>query len=220
MTNDNEIPLGRSFFIEVIFAGLVVFSIAVTIGLVTGAETGSVADWVAAIGTLAAFIAAIIAARYAANVVQIERRRDRLRDEALESAQAEMVAVWGEIQQDFAESERHWLAGVSSARMVIWNTSQLPIYNVDISSTVRLKVKGQPERSESMHATPRVIAPGDNFHLKIVDPFVPMSRVGFKLEPHTPYTVEFEITALFDDNAARRWRRKAEEPLERYTPPS
>jgi hypothetical protein len=121
---------------------LVVFGVAITIGLFTEAEAGSMADWVAAVATVAAFGAAILAARYAAGAFELESGRDAQFLAVQRRSQAALVAAWPD------KFIPHWdhhpdgtstiVEGITGGIAMLRNASDVPVTNVHVDFTVIL----------------------------------------------------------------------------------
>jgi hypothetical protein len=122
------------FALEVVLAGLVVFAVALTIGLVTGAESGSVAEWVGAISTLAAFLAAVVAAWFASKAYGREVARDRQLARDQRRRQAGLVAAWGATTQEAhhrtstdGSADVFETPSLTSLLLTVRNASELPV---------------------------------------------------------------------------------------------
>lgn len=225
----------RSFMIEVTIAGLMIFVLSVTIGIVTNADSGSVADWLAAISTLAAFVAAVIAARYAAQAVERERLRDERRDDSERRSEAASVAAWlNEMQYYLTASKVRFIS--VGAEMVqdpavagfipreihvtVRNLSPFPVtqFRAHLYFRHRQREEGEPIYIAT-YGLGRVM-PGDVEHLidsaYVCNAYYDVTTnfpAGENLAEY--YTV---LGWSFRDNSGRGWLRRPDAELEPVTP--
>lgn len=94
MSDEQPDRADTHLFVALVLTGLVVFAVAVGVGVVLGANPGSLADWVAAVSTFAALLAAAYAAVQTRRTFGLEQGRDAERVEQTRRAQAVQVAVW------------------------------------------------------------------------------------------------------------------------------
>lgn len=101
VSKENSSPRRWPGPVALVFTGLALCGLAVSAYRWFGDKGGTPADWLGALATLAAFLGAAWAvvygrraATHARETVEIERARDRAREEEQRRAQADKVAAW------------------------------------------------------------------------------------------------------------------------------
>lgn len=114
---------------------------------------GSIAEWISAIAALGALVAAVFAARVSKRLFVTEIGRDAKSEEREIREQASRVAAWCAAFPPQAEGERLVRA------LHILNSSDEPVYEVEVCSTYSMKQIADPEPQKPLHLA--ILPPGE-----------------------------------------------------------
>lgn len=195
--------------VYVLFGTLLVFMLAITVGIVTDADSGALAEWVIAFTMLGALVAGLVGAWFAVRAYETTSRRDRRYAAERRAEQASRVAAW--IGVDEAGYQLPGSSGVVHERGVLLrNGSDLPVYAVG----VWLLVDGAPVSRERLVGT---VTPAAEGLLLLFD--YDEDDAGWRDHAVTRVDADFAVGLAFRDAAGRPWWRAASGALKRGLPP-
>jgi hypothetical protein len=191
---------------------------------------GDYPTWIAAIGSFALVLSAVWAALMAKRLYKVEVVRDQVsRDREIRSQAA---FIWGWVLADPLQvpsnSTEHLY--IPSVEAVVYNRSELPIYNVNI--TWRLvnqfpNIDGLMMLDVALRTgSADLIYPNSEYHFRVPEKLIyyPNSPTITDLTPQTQYSAQiesqrsasqFRIVIGFTDSAGVKWTRDEFGNLER-----
>ena len=193
-------------------AGVLLFAVGVTAGIVAGAGAGTYPDWVAATATIAAFSAAVVAARYAYGALKVEELREDRWLSTQRQAQASLVAAWpGALHVHYAGVDADGLSvaqGYDGLDVKLRKASDVPVTAVRVDAALVTAAKSDyPIRLDlGNREVAKVLEPADEPVTKRLTADAPIDPASY-----APGNVELEcwaeITIYFRDASGRQWER-------------
>ena len=169
---------------------------------------GSMAEWVAAIAAMGALLAAVWAARTSKDLYDLESKRERGLVNRTRREQASGIAAWCVFCPDHDSQ--------TQSGILLHNSSDAPVFNVEILSTYSQKQAHAPQDQEPLNLA--ILPPGDyvsnkdvKFHWSFPEE---RSAVASTIRPVMKNSKWVVTEVKFTDSHGTRWNRRGGELTE------